>query len=362
MKRIILVTMILLIMSPSIAASDASADDGVVLTPSGSHHIAGLNSGQPYVAGYHVETPDLYTRERVDATAITVSFLESEASYFPTDSWLGAGMFVQGQDSKLGFVDYGYYTMLVMDSAGRLFVDIGLRQTRESTAPLQMPTEELVYAYTWEITGMDSATPVTLTAWWDSDGYLYYSFLAASTNTTLFFVKVASLPSCESAISKFYAGTSIAGAGFPVGHYVYYFQFGVIGNMIIDDAHWSARLAEPRILRKTGWKQVGTALTVQGDISYLDQDWVWGGAPYQGAQVEADETYTAVFSYTGKTLPSGTVLWDNEKESEVAMIPPNVLNQPFRLESAVFAFAEVAALISVTMGAIYDFKLRRKAH
>jgi hypothetical protein len=355
--------MILSVIAALAATPSASAADVVDLIPSERHHVAGLNSSQPYVAGYHVETPDLYTRERVDATAVTVSFHALNASNFPSDSWVGAGMFVQGQDSKLGFVDYAYYTMLVIDSSGALFVDVGLHQTRESTGPLQMPTEELVYAYTWEITGMDAATPVTLIASWDSDGYLHYSFLAASANTTLFSVKVASLPNCESAISKFYAGTAVAGSGFPLGHFVYYFQFGVISNKIIDDVHWSARLTEPRFLRKTGWKRVETALTIQGDISYLDQDWMWGGAPYLGVQADySGEPYAVVFSYKGQTVSSGTVLWDYKKASEVAMIPPNVLNQPLRLESAIFLFVEVGAMISVAIGAIYDYKLRKKAH
>jgi hypothetical protein len=353
--------MIILVVIPSLTATPSvSAADSVDLIPSEEHHIAGLNSNQPYVAGYHVETPDLYTRERVDAAAITVSFPATGVSYFPSDSWLGAGMFVQGQDSKLGFVDYGYYTMLVIDGSSTLFVDIGLHQTRESTGPLQMPTEELVYAHTWKITGMDAATPVTLLASWDSEGYLHYSFLDADANITLFSVKISSFPNCESAISKFYAGTAVAGSGFPLGHFVYYFQFGVVSNKIINDAHWSARLTEPQILRKTGWKRVETAFTIQGDISYLDQDWMWGGAPYMGVQADSIEPYTVAFSYTGQMLSSGTVLWDNEKASEVAMIPPNVLNQPLRFESAIFAFVEVGAIISVAIWAIYDIKLRRK--
>ena len=365
MKQCALLLMILLVIVPVAAMSDASAADAVELTPSENHHVAGLNSNQPYVAGYHVETSDLYTRERVNATAITVSFPSIGTSYSPSNSWLGAGMFVQGQDSKLGFVDYAYYTMLVIDSSGGFFVDIGLHQTRESTAPLQMPTEELLYAYTWKISGLDPATPVTLTAFWDANGYLHYSFSADSTNTTLLSMEVASLPNCESVISKFYAGTAVAGSSFPLGHYVYYFQFGVISNGIIGDNHWSARLAEPRILRKSGWNRVETAFTIQGDISYLDQDWMWGGAPYQGVQAGSDQDllhdpYSVVFYYTGQTLPSGTVFWDNEKASEVAMTPPNVLNQPLRFESAIFAWIEAIAAVGVAIGAIYDYRLRKK--
>jgi hypothetical protein len=95
-------------------------------------------------------------------------------------------------------------------------------------------------------------------------------------------IEVASLPNCESVISKFYAGTAFAAGAFPLGHYVYFFQFGVISNQIVVDSHWSAHLTSPRILRKSGWNNVETAFTTQGDISYLDEDWKWGGASYEG--------------------------------------------------------------------------------
>ncbi len=351
---------------PLAAIASACVANAVTLTPTENHHIAELSSNQPYVAGYHVDTPDLYTRERVDATAITVTFPSTDVSHFPQDTWLGAGMFVQGQDRKLGFVDYAYYTMLVIDNSGNLFIDIGLHQTRESTAPFQMPTEELVYAYTWQISGIDPATLMTLLAAWDSNGYLHYSLVAIGTNTTLFSTRVASLPNCENVISKFYAGTVVAGTGFPLGHYCYYFQFGVVSNKIIADTHWSANLKEPRMLRKTGWDLVETAWTIQGDISYLDQDWRWGGAPYQGVyaryhQNPFENLYEVVFSYTGQTLPPGTILWESGKSSEVAMIPPSVLQQPLRFESTIIISIEITALSIVAIGAVYYNKLRKNA-
>ncbi len=364
MKLNIPVLLVTLSIAVALAAGNACTADTVVLTPSENHHIAQLNSNQPYVAGYHVDAPDLYTRERVDATAITVSFPSVDVSRFPPDSWLGVGMFVQGQDSELGFVDYGYYTMLVIDSLGNLFVDIGLHQTREATAPLHMPTEELVYAYTWQLSGIDPTMPVTLAAVWDSDWYLHYSFSIASLNTTLLSVKVASLPNCESVISKFYVGTVVAGGGFPLGHYVYYFQFGVISNRIIADSGWAAYLKEPRMLRKAGWDLVETAYTIQGDIAYLDQDWMWGGAVYDGVYAEFHQSslsnpYEVIFSYIGRTLPSGTILWDTGKTGDIMMIPPAVLKQPLSLESAIVVSLEVVTLSGVTAAAIYN-KLRKR--
>ena len=364
MKQGVLLLMMLSIVVPVRAVSDASAADVIELTPSENHHFAELNSNQPYTAGYHAETSDLYTRERVNATAITVSFPSTDTSYFPSDTWLGAGMFAQGQDSELGFVDYAYYTILVIDGFGNLFVDVGLHQTRGSIPPLQRPTEELVYAYTWEISGLDPATPVSLTALWDIDGRLRYSFSTDSMNTTLMSIKVADLPDCESVIDKFYAGTAFAAGSFPLGHYVYFFQFGVISNEVIGEKRWSAHLANPRILRKNGWNNVETAFTTQGDISYLDEDWMWGGAPYEGVSAQyhqnpLQDPYEVTFRYTGQTLPPGTILWESTKTSDVAMIPPTVFSQPLNFDTISVFVLELVLLVVVAVGVRRDSRPRK---
>jgi len=361
----VILLMILLAAAPLAATASARAAEAVKLTPTENHHVIELNSNQPYVAGYNVDTRDLYTRERVDATSIAVSFPSTDVSRFPQDSWLGAGMFVQGQDNALKHVDYGYYTMAVVDSSGSLFIDIGLHETRESSPPLQMPTSELVYAYTWQISGVDPATPISLTATWDSNEYLHYSISVLGINTTLMSVKVVSLPNCENITSKFYAGTVMAGTGFPLGHYAYYFQFGVVSSKIITDNCWSARLEKPRMLRKAGWNLVETAWTIQGDVSYLDYDWVWGGAPYRGVHAKYHRNpllnpYEVVFSYSSETLPLGTILWDTGKPSDVVMIPPTVFNQPLSIESKIIISMEITTLCGIMIGVVYRSMLRRK--
>ncbi len=360
----VILLMILLAAVPLAAAASACAADAVTLTPTENHHIIELNSNQPYVAGYHVDTRDLYTRERVDATSIAVSFPSTDVSRFPPDSWLGAGMFVQGQDNALKHVDYGYYTMVVIDNSGSLFVDVGLHETRESSPPLQMPTSELVYAYTWQISGVDPTTSISLTAKWDSNGYLHYSVSTLGTNTALLSIDVASLPHCENATTKFYAGNVMAG-GFPLGHYAYYFQFGVVSSKIMADTCWSARLEKPRMLRRAGWNLVETAWTIQGDISYLDYDWVWGGAPYPGVQAKYYQNpllnpYEVVFSYSGETLPVGTVLWDTGKPSDVVMIPPTVFNQPLGIEAGIIISVEITTLCGICIGVVFRSTLRKK--
>lgn len=303
-----------LVLSPVMAADD------VKLIPVSTHHVAELNSNQPYVGGYHVNTPDLLTRETVQATAITVGFPSTDPSYFPSGSWLGAGMFVQAQDNKLKHVDYAFYTMLVLDSDGQFYVDLGLHETRESTAPLQMPTEELIYAYTWQISGIDPATPVTLLAAWDKEGFVNYSLSTAQNNVSVTSIHVKSLPNCGSIIPRFYAGNFIAGTAFPFYHYVYYFQFGVVGSQVIGNSYWTVNVKEPEVLRnleghaEAVWQVIDTAWSTQGDIAYLDYDWMWGGAPYQGVSVVHGQNPREItFLYTGQTLPRGTVLWQHEQ-------------------------------------------------
>lgn len=335
-----------------------SAEGQIALALTENHHIAGLNSNQPYVAGYHVETPDLYTRERVQATAITVSFPSTQPNFFPSDSWLGAGMFVQAQDSKYINVDYGFFTMLVLDSRGKIFVDLGFHQTRESTAPIQMATSELLYAYTWQISGIAPSTPVTLLASWDSQGFIDYSLSTSQTTVQITSINVASFPNCENIIRKFYAGNVIAGMGFPFGHYAFYFQFGVVSSRIIADDHWAADLKEPRILRNSGWSLVETAWSTQGDICYLDYDWKWGGAPYEGASAKylnhpLENPHEVVFFYNGETLPRGTILW-KPLNHEFAVVHSDLtyLMDNIRYLSAI--------VLTVTVIIIVNTELRRR--
>ncbi len=222
-------------------------------------------------------------------------------------------MFVQAQTFEFRHVDYGFYTMLVLDAEGTLFVDVGLHQTREATPPFNLPTEQLLYAYTWQISGVDPATPVTLSARWDLEGWVHYSVSASGSNVTLQSVNIIDFPSCEPIIRRFFAGNCVV-MPFPFTRYVHYFQFGVVSSTSIASNCWSVDLREPRLLKRTGWALVDTAWSVQGDISYLDGSWMWGGAPYRGVsahyhQNPLENPYEVVFFYNGQTLQPGTVFW-----------------------------------------------------
>jgi len=361
----------LLAMLPLVSAFAVKVADTIQLTPTENHHIIALNSNQPYVAGYHVDASDLYTRERVSATAIIVSFPSTNTDYFPSESWIGGGMFVQGQDNKLRHVDYAFYMMLVLDASGALFLDYGLHQTRESTAPLQMPTEELIYGYTWQVSGIAPATPVTLLARWDSEGSVHYSISASGINVTLPSINVAGLPNCANIIRQFYAGNAVT-SPFPYGHYVYYFQFGIVSPRIIANNHWSVDIKDPKILRNlgnrlgTGWHLVDTTWCTQGDISYLDGDWMWGGLPYHGVSAQyyqnpLENPYEVIFFYNGQTLCPGTVLWQctNSKLNSTALLSP-LSSLTFGTEWTYTLSAEITIVIGIMSGNVILRNLRKK--
>ena len=335
----------------------AGANEPVGLTAVESHHVAGVNSGQPYVAGFHVLTDDFRTYRMIDGTAITAAFPSTNANSFPAGSWLGAGMFLQAQDHKYLFVDYGFYMMIVLDSAGTMFIDIGLHETREGSLPIQQPGAQLVYAYTWQLSGAEPAVPITLFAQWDNEGFLHYSVRTAGGNFSLTSIKVSLLPDCDNIMPQFYTG-NIIGQQFPLGRYVSFFQFGVISSKIIADNQWKVSLKEPRFLKEGKWENVEKAWSIQGDISYLDQDARWGGTSYLGVDAQyfmnpLQEPYEVVFSYESRTLASGTVFWETTWEES------NGVTEPSFPKSYQTFIAQVAAFsLSLLILVVWDLPTR----
>ena len=289
------------------------------MTETDNHHVAGLNSNQPYVAGCSVFSEDLMNYRIVDGAAVNVSFPSTDPKYFSAGTWLGAGIFLQAQDTRFLHVDYGFYMMLVIEASARLFVDIGLHQTREGDMPLLMPSEELIYARTWQLSIVDPATVVTLAMEWDRNETVHYSVEIDGQQFEFTSVRVASLPNCENIIPGFYSGNVIVGQ-FPMSRYVNYFQFGITSSSPMANNHWAALLLEPRTLSSGEWSLVDRAWSLQGDRSYIDQDWKWGGEPY--TDVEAQYPMNSnqsldqmLFFHSDHTLSTGTVLWQPASEN-----------------------------------------------
>jgi hypothetical protein len=305
---------ILIFASSMLIVSPTKGYDSFKLNPVTENHVAKLNSNLPYLAGFHVDANDLSLREQVNATAVTISFPSTGPEYFPSSCWLGGGMFVQAQDHVFRNVDYGFYMMLVLDATGTLFIDLGLHQTEEATAPNHTCRSDIVYAYTWQITGIERSAPVTLLQSWNSNGSVNYLVSVSGQNRTLATVNVVCMPNCQNIIEKFYAGNVVMSA-FPFSLYINYFQFGVISSQILADSHWQVDVKEPKMLRRSGWVLVDKAWLLEGDHSYLDSSLMWGGATYPGVVVQyyhhpLEKPSEVIFYYDGQTLTPGKVLWD----------------------------------------------------
>jgi len=297
----------------------------LLLTSTSEHHVAELNSNMPYVAGFDVIADNLTLYGTVQATAVTVSFPSTEPDFLPSGCWLAGGMFVQSQDHVYNYVDYAFYTMLVLDAYGRMFIDLGLHQTEEATVPIQSAMSNLVYDYTWQITGIDRSTPVTLSQNWDDNGSVDYSISVSGQDENLTTVNVASMPNCQNIIHGFYTGNVVMDP-FPISRYINYFQFGVISSQALADTYWQVDVKQPRTLSQAGWIPVDTAWSLEGDHSYLDYSLMWGGAGYPGADAQyyqhpLQNPYELIFSWNGHTLPSGTVLWDVSNINNTAATP-----------------------------------------
>lgn len=361
LKRYGLTLAILALVVSSQAVCRVDGFDLFELNASEEHHVARLNSDLPYVAGFHVIADDLSMRENVNATTVTVSFPSTEPEFFPSGGWLGGGMFVQAQDHVFRNVDYGFYMMLVLDASGKLFIDLGLHQTEEATLPMHMPMSTLVYAYTWQIGGIDRSTPITLIQSWDSNGFVDYSISVSGQDETLIAANVVGMPNCQNIISKFYAGNVVIDP-FPFSRYINYFQFGIISSQAITDTHWRVDVKDPRMLRQTGWTLVDKAWSLQGDHSYLDHDLMWGGTTYAGVNVQYYEhplqnPYELIFSYKEHTLTLERVLWDVSGTNNSAITSFEVETQALTILARRFL-----PVIMTTLGAtlLLTFLLTRR--
>jgi hypothetical protein len=135
---------------------------------------------------------------------------------------------------------------------------------------------------------------------------------------------------------------------------VNYFQFGVVSSESIANNDWAVDLAEPKMLKETGWILVEKAWSTQGDISYLDADWRWGGVPYYGVNAQywknpLENPYEIVFHYDGSTLTPGTALWDytNLDLNKTANTLSSCSDQTFDMGLTPRFLTETTILISV---------------
>jgi hypothetical protein len=314
-RRIVVLVSVLiaLFMAETVPFSLYASYSAPALVATDTHHVAQLNSNMPYIAGFQVYADDLSEYLEVNGTAVTVSFNSTAPAYFPADSWLGCGMFVQAQDHFFYNVDYGFYMMLVIDSSGTMFIDVGLHQTEEASEPIQAANSSLIYSYTWLINNVDESSKVELFQTWLNSDSVRYSVSVSGINQILADINVRAMPNCNNIISRFYAGNVVMGES-PFGQCDNFFQFGIISNKIIDNSHWQADVENPMMLMTKDWNLANKAWLLEGDNSFIDQNARWGGAIYPGISITPN-IYQLSFKYTGKQYSGPHTLWNLQSVS-----------------------------------------------
>jgi hypothetical protein len=336
-RRIVVLVSVLiaLFMAETVPFSLSASYGAPTFVATYTHHVAQLTY-MPYVAGFQVYADDLSEYLEVSGTAVTASFDSTQPEYFPADSWLGCGMFVQAQDHYLYNVDYGFYMMLVIDSSGTMFIDVGLHQTEEASEPIQAANSTLVYCYTWLVKNVDKSAEVELFQTWLNSTSVRYSVSVSGLNQTLADINVKAMPNCNNIIPKFYAGNVIMGES-PFVQVDNFFQFGIISNATIDNSHWQADIENPMMLMTNrGWDLANKAWLLDGDHSFIDQNARWGGEAYPGISVtpnveQSKNLYQLSFKYTGKQYSGSKTLWSFESNS--TGIPFETENQNLTITS-----------------------------
>lgn len=235
--------------------------DSISFTESDTHHVPNVrwaldpnpSSSQPFASGYLSTTPSEESLHWVggprptckweaEATRVTVSFPGTpDPSVIGADNWLAVGMFVQGQDDTYLYQDYGYYTVLVLDSGGNLWLDVGGYRTFELTG-----YRVLMMSKAWQIQGLSSSTPVTLIAAWQSSGFIVWEVIINEVTyypPDAFYNMRLYEPTAK---ESFYIGwANIPPMNSPF-YVAYFFQFGITSPAGIQQAGWNALIEHPQ--------------------------------------------------------------------------------------------------------------------
>jgi hypothetical protein len=329
----------LLMLAPVIVLLPKVVNAQPTFSPASTHHIltiswtfppGGLGGGTryPYVGGfaYTADSTPTYLGG-ANKTRITVSFPYTNPSVIGTQNWLAAGLFVQDQGGVDG-EDYAFYSVVVLDNNGHLWLDIGEYVDHEVRViwiwwdplhPIIIPPDaSLEFTKTWEILGVDRSTPITLTMYWDPGGSKTVYWIATingqdySPQGNSFNVGVVH-PTIH---YGFYVGMSVIDTPFWIW-WCYYFQFGIMSPSAVTQGGWQAHLDEPSYFKDGSWHYLAAATSTKGSSAYFDTTWMWGGNDYPGVTIVSGwQTYGwhgyANFVYTSTTEDDWTILWPLE--------------------------------------------------
>jgi hypothetical protein len=312
---LIIIVMVVLT-TPMIQTADA---DPVTFTPVSFHHNLGV--GHDFWTIYH---PSFYegaylsplgepTYWSVNGTSVTVSFPDTpDPSVIGLGNWLAAGMYVMGFDSSHtgeDATDWGYYTVLVLEENGDLYLDVGIYAMREWD-PQGLVTN--ICSKTWLIGGLDHSTPVTLTTMWTGARYVDWSLTISGTLydpiDSVFDMSGEDDPTPTFQVGLYNLESWKTPTWNPYDK-CYYFQFGFASPYPAQQTGWSIKLKDPQYNVNSVWFYALKAKSIGGYNAFVDYVWKWGGKDHPGIAAEPEQK-GVTFHWTGYDSPDNTVLWD----------------------------------------------------
>jgi hypothetical protein len=289
--------------APAFAAKPQPQSFGITPVVEGESTIAAT---QPYVAAYHNVSPHFAIKK----AKVTCNFAGTDRTKIQPDNFLSCAASLQSPTTVSG-LDYGYQAYVTLRQTGSIIVGADVWRACE-TIPNACDPDGSVSKVSSKTVSI-SATPsddVTVFMEWNSAGTsvtFYYQINSGSKTSFHTFTK----PSEEH--PNFNTGW------FTVvpGRTALYFQAGMGSAYNIGQGGWFVWVKNPAYSTTVGGSYntyYSPGVSVEGDLSFWDRDFKWGGAQYTGVDADyACEGTTsagrAVFFYNGLTLGTNVRLW-----------------------------------------------------
>lgn len=280
----------------------------------------GVVRGAPYLAFYDDEP-----HGAIYAAKITCNFSGTNRTLIQSDNYLTCGESLQNP-THTNDEDWGYTAYATLTQTGNITVggDVWKACEKFWPKPIAQPcdgTDPGVFEHKFTFstpTNAQVGDDITLFMEWNVTG-------TTIGNTTNWYYQinneptkhpVASLVRVSQQISDFNKGTYYSLTSGLVR--ALYFQAGIGSAYNIGHGGWSVLIKNPAYVDQKGglYNTFFTpARSVQGDASFWDGTFKWGGEPYTGVSIESfchggtGPEGEVTFEYTGSDTVTGTRLW-----------------------------------------------------
>jgi hypothetical protein len=247
----------------------------------------------PYVAGFVSNDNPLPPHEnmtRPRALQVTVCFTEATSipSNIESDNWVGSGIVTTGFDNQSSFpwtIDYGYSFVAYLNASGGPYFQIEVWKVYEwwNYIPGSKPPPRInLLSIGYYNSAISIGTDIKLMMQWGDDGKLYY-WVKTYSLEKLVYIYTPNYGQSAYFAEGCYPKQGIP--GFQDGGVVKYFQFvGAWSKYVPRCQGWKTILRSPCFMlpNENEWRRANFAFITEGDESFMDHYYGWGGTQYSG--------------------------------------------------------------------------------